>query len=229
MWAITEVLLMKAWMETRWRLLGACTYLALFLFLIRNKPTVTSVVIGLGTVITCGALMLAGTGVRSQAPWLFRGEGVTGSTQFTIALPVSRRRLLAVRAAAGLLEAAILTVLVACVVWTLFPALHAMMTAMDFAKLVVVCILFMALPYSATVFFNTLVDEPVPMIYAGYSTVLMLWLLHKVGPAVDVIRAWGENSPLITHRLPWPQMATMACLSVLLFWAAARSVETRES
>jgi hypothetical protein len=227
MWATTEVLLMKAWMETRWRLLGACAYPALFLFLDRQNPTVHGMVTGMGTVLTICAMMFAGTGVRSQAPALFR-EGVAGSTQFTISLPVSRRRLLTIRAAAGLMEAAILKLITALATWALVPVIRSAVAPADFARLVLIVLLFMSVPYSAVVFFNTLVDDPISGIYAGYSTTLVLWLLHQAGPAVDIIRVGGQNSPLVTHGLPWPQMATMVCLTLILFWAAIRSVETRE-
>jgi hypothetical protein len=184
-------------------------------------------VIGLGTILTMGAMMLAGTGVKAQAPALYR-EGLAGSTQFTISLPVSRRTLLAVRAIAGLLEAAALTLITAAVTWTWVPVMRSAAAPADFARLVFTVLLFMTAPYCAVIFVTTLLEEPLSGVYAGYGITFLLWILHKAGPAVDVIRAWGAESPLITHRLPWTQLATMAVLALILFWAAVRSVEARE-
>lgn len=58
------------------------------------------------------AILLGGSGVNSQAP-LGLSEGITGSTQFTISLPVTRLRLFAIRAAVGLVETAAMTALTA--------------------------------------------------------------------------------------------------------------------
>jgi hypothetical protein len=80
------MLLMKAWLETRWRLLAGFGYSLFFLAVNHRNPTVRGMVIGLGTLLTIGAMMLAGTGVKSQSPAGFP-EGLAGSTQFTIALP----------------------------------------------------------------------------------------------------------------------------------------------
>src|SRR5947209_2468133 len=104
MWECTEVLAMKAWLETRWRLLAGFGFAAFFIAVNHQNPSLRGMVIGLGTLLTIASMMLAGTGVKSQAPVGFP-EGLAGSTQFTISLPVSRVRLLAVRAVVGLLEA----------------------------------------------------------------------------------------------------------------------------
>ena len=57
----------------------------------------------------------------------------------------------------------------------------------------------------------------------------VLLVLSKYVPApVDIFRAWGPASPLITHRLPWSQMAASAGLATILFLAAVGVVQTRE-
>jgi hypothetical protein len=221
------MLLMKAWLETRWRLTAGFAYSLFFLALNHRNPTLRGMVIGLGTMLTLGAMMLAGTGVKSQSPAGFP-EGLAGSTQFTISLPVSRLRLLAVRTAVGLLETTALAVIIACLTWSLFPSIRSAATPAEFAKLILTALLFMTAPYCAVIFFMTFVDEPLSGVYAGWTLTLLLWILHHVAPAVDVIRAWGQESPLITHRLPWSQMATSVGLALLFFWAAVRIVQTRE-
>jgi hypothetical protein len=83
-------------------------------------------------------------------------------------------------------------------------------------------------PYCSAFLFETLLAEPFSMVIAGLGFGLMLWLLHHIAPAVDVIRAFGQASPLITHQLPWSQMATSAIVALILFVAAVRIVQTRE-
>lgn len=226
------MLVMKACLETRWRLAAVCAYSLICLAL--NYPQhalpaarTQGVLIALWTILSCFVMTLAGTGVRSQAPVGFP-EGLAESTQFTITLPVSRPRLLYVRAAVGLVEMLALTLILACLTWTLFPSVRAATTPGDFARLLLTTILWLAAPYCAALFFVTLLAEPLSLMCAGWSITLLLWLLHRSAPAVDIIRAFGQASPLITHRLPWSQIATCAGLTVVLFWAAVRVVQTRE-
>lgn len=226
------MLVMKAWLETRWRLLALFVYLLIFMamnYQSHNAPAANprSMLIGLGTLLAMGTLTIAGCGVKSQSPIGFP-EGLVGSTQFTIALPVSRLRLLAVRTAIGMLEMSVLTVFIGCVTWGLFNSLRASATPADFARLVLTALLFQTVPYGAAVLFVTFLEEPLSMVLAGWTIMFLLWVAHHIGPAVDVMRILGQASPLITHRLPWSQMATSVGLALLLFLAAVWILQTRE-
>src|ERR1700728_5060241 len=97
------MLLMKAWLETRWRLLAAFTYLLICLamnYQHHSAPGANSrgMLFSLGTILVLVSITLAGSGLKSQAPIGFP-EGLVGSTQFTISLPVNRQRLLITRTA----------------------------------------------------------------------------------------------------------------------------------
>jgi hypothetical protein len=178
-------------------------------------------------ILTFGALTLAVGGVKTQSPIGFP-EGLAESTQFTLALPVSRLRLMAVRAAVGLMETSAVTVFAGCMVWSLFPALRASTAPADFVRGVLTTLLWLTGPYCAALLFETFLPEPFSMVAGGWAFLLLLWLLHRIAPAVDIIRAFGPASPLITHRLPWPQMATSAGMALMLSFAAVRIVQTRE-
>ena len=189
------MLLMKAWLETRWRLLAAFVYLFICLainYQSRNSSSANGMLFALGTVLACGSLGLAGSGVKSQAPVGFP-EGLAGSTQFTISLPVSRRKLLAVRTSVGMLEILVVTVITACLAWGLFPSLRASATLGDFTKLVLAAILFISGPYFAAVFFATFLDEPLSLVYGGWTITFLLWVCHRTAPAVDIIRSFGPR------------------------------------
>jgi hypothetical protein len=223
------MLLMKAWLETRWRLIAAFAYpIALLALNYHHRaPESVKLLIGLGALVATGAMMLAGSGVKSQSPAGFP-EGLAGSTQFTIGLPVSRRRLWTVRAAFGLAESFALAVVVGCLAWTMLPSLRQAAPPADFARLFLVFLLFLTAVYGAHLLCLTVVDEPLSAVYAGWGLTLLLWLLHQTVPALDIVRAWGAESPLVTHRLPWSQMAVIAGLAGVLAWGAVRVVETHE-
>jgi hypothetical protein len=83
-------------------------------------------------------------------------------------------------------------------------------------------------PYCAAVFFGTFVDEPLSMMYAAWTITLLLWLAHRIAPVVDIVRVWSQASPLITHTLPWSQLAACAVIASTMLLGAVRIVQTRE-
>jgi hypothetical protein len=227
-----EMLWMKAWMETRWRLTALAVYMLISLaanYKSNQSPAANphGVLLFLWVLLAMCVMMLGGSGVKSQSAIGFP-EGLAGSTQFTISLPVSRRRLLAVRAVFGFFEAVAATLTFAGLTWALLPSVRASINPADFARLVLMTLLFLAGPYFAAVFFTAFVDEPLALVYAGWAFVLALWLLHKAGAAVDIMSSFTRSSPVVTHSLPWPQMATSAAVALIFLWGALRVVQTHE-
>ena len=221
------MLLTKAWMETRWRILGLAVCLLIALALNYRDPAGTAVLTTAWFMLTFLAISLGGSGVNSQAP-MGLSEGIAGSTQFTISLPVTRLRLLAIRASVGLMETAAVTALTAVLIWTLFPTTRQTTTPADFARLVLTTILFLTAPCCAHVFFSTWSEEPFSLAYAGGSLILVLLLCHHLTPGMDIIRAFGEASPLATHRLPWSQLMPSMIAAVILLLTAGLVVRRRE-
>ena len=232
-WRVAEMLAMKGWLETRWRLIGLIGMPAILLaikFSARHDPRTASLVLLLMWLsLTCAMVMMAGSGVKSQAPThISFPEGLAGSTQFTISLPVSRRLLVFVRAGIGLFEAFVATVIIAVAVWELFPSVSGSIAPSDFMRLVVATLLWLPVPYFAALLFQAFLVEPLNFFAAAYGLTFLLWLLHKISPAVDVVRAFGAESPLLTHRLPLSQLATAEVLAVILLLVAVCAVQRRE-
>jgi hypothetical protein len=221
------VLLMKAWMETRWRILGLAVYLLIALALKYRNPGGSGVLTTAWFMLTFLAILLGGSGVNSQAP-LGLSEGIAGSTQFTISLPVTRLRMLGTRAAVGLVETAAVTVLTALLIWALFPAVRETTTLADFARLVLTTIVFLTAPCCAHAFFSTWSEEPFSLAYAGGSLILLLLLCHHLTPGVDIMGAFGEASPLATHQLPWSQLTPSVIAALFLLLVAGLVVRRRE-
>lgn len=226
------MLAMKGWLETRWRLIGPFFFSILLIAInyhARLDPPGRNVLLPMWVVLSSFVILLAGSGVKAQGPThISFPEGLTESTQFTISLPVSRMVLLSVRAGVGLLETFAITIIVGCTVWNLFPAISGSMASADFARLVFSTLLWLPLPYCAALPAQAFLAEPWSMLPVGYGLVLILWLCHKVSPAVDVIRAFGQASPLVTHRLPLSQLATADFLAICLFLIAAWAVRRHE-
>src|SRR5215472_11250642 len=104
------MLWMKDWLETRWRFVFGLGLGAFLLINVAadNVPAdqpfaIVKLVNILAFFWAVIAIMLGGAGINTQAA--FRAtKGLHGSMYFTLALPVSRFRLLATRVAIGMLE-----------------------------------------------------------------------------------------------------------------------------
>ena len=232
-WRVAEALAMKGWLETRWRLIGLFGLPAILLamkYSARDDPrTASTVLLLMWLGFSCAMPLMAGSGVKSQAPThISFPEGLAGSTQFTISLPVSRKLLVFVRAGIGLFETFVATVTIATAVWELFPSVTRSIAPSDFVRLVLTTLLWLPVPYCAALLFQAFLVEPLNFFPAGYGLTLLLWLLHKISPAVDVIRAFGAESPLLTHRMPVSQLATAGLLATGLLLVAVWAVERRE-
>jgi hypothetical protein len=232
-WRVAEALAMKGWLETRWRLIGLIGMPAILLawkYSARDEPrTASTVLLLMWLSLSSAMVMMAGSGVKSQAPThISFPEGLAGSTQFTISLPVSRKLLVFVRAAIGLFEAFVATGIIAVAVWELFPSVSGSIAPSDFVRLVVATLIWLPVPYCAALLFQAFLVEPLNFFPAGYGLTFLLWLLHKISPAVDVVRAFGVESPLLTHRLPLTQLATAGLLAASLLLIAVWDVQRRE-
>jgi hypothetical protein len=194
-----------------------------------NLPTARLMLWLMWLVLSGYVSLLAGSGVKSQGPThISFPEGLAGSTQYTISLPVSRAVLIVVRAGIGLIEGFAATLIIAFALWQLFPSIAASMTLADYGRLVLSTLVWLPLPFCASLLAQAFLVEPLSLILAGYGLTLLLWLLHKISPAVDVVRAFGAESPLLTHRLPVSQLATAGLLAVTLLLVAVWAVQRRE-
>src|SRR5579863_1799006 len=119
----------KGWLETRFRLLfalgfGASYCIAIHAIKAPDGPSVGKPILGVAIMMTIAvaafSIMLSGAGIATQ-PSFQATKGLHGSTLFTLSLPVSRFRLLAVRAGIGWLEMAAASAAMCCAMWLVFP------------------------------------------------------------------------------------------------------------
>lgn len=219
----------KAWLETRWRLLMPLSMLLFVFFQEHSKGHLRldniQLLVTLPVFWMLAPAVLAGSGIATESP--FRAiKGIQGSRAFTLSLPVSRARLLAWRAMAGMTETAATVVIACCVAGLAFPEVRQVGLAggCQYAFTVVLC----CLPvYALSTLFATFLDQQWQII--GTMAVLFAcrWTIGN-GGLLAIFRAMGTASPLVTHVVPWSAIGFSAGIAALCFLAAAKIVQMRE-
>ncbi len=211
----------KSWLETRWRFIFSVG--AIFLIrlpgLFRDPPPADRLWFGLqlGSTLICifAALFLAGAGINSQTTYAAT-SGFHGSMLFTLSLPVSRRRLFFVRAAAGAIEAGL--VIAAMVGLTLYWAPFAVSASQVFQSgvRVLVC----ALPVYALSALLACVFDEVWQFTGATMCLAALWMLQSRSDLLarfSPLRGLSLVSYPATAPMPWaPLIASVAAAAVLL-------------
>ncbi|MGA8598705.1 MAG: hypothetical protein WB676_28650 [Bryobacteraceae bacterium] len=225
----------KAWLETRWRLLYAVALpvSALALpYIMGDAQSAKNAHVTMGVMASFGifnAVYLAGVGVKTQSPFAAM-KGVQGSIYYTLSLPVSRLRMLSVRAGVGLLEFAGVSAVVYGAAWLSFWLPRGSSTPFDLLELILAAITCTACFYFISVLLATFLDDTW-QIFGGIFMAMVVWFtVPRIlpPPAFNPFGFAGDASPLVTHNLPWPAMAISLILSAILFFVALRIVQTRE-
>jgi hypothetical protein len=173
-------------------------------------------------------LVTAGSGIDTETPFRVM-KGVHGSTAFILSLPVSRFRLFFARMLFVLATMVCFTVAVCALAWLVFPELRAF--ARQDGLGYVVCAL--ACGFSIlglATFFATFLDQQI-RILACMAVLLLPRLLENLVNApnsIDIFRAAGDLSPLITHVMPWAYLSLLFGLGTLSLLAALKVIQTRE-
>ncbi|MCP5110825.1 MAG: hypothetical protein GY953_08330, partial [bacterium] len=175
------------------------------------------------------SIMFAGAGIATQ-PSFQATKGLHGSTLFTLSLPVSRFRLLAVRAGLGWLEMAGFIGAMCCGLWILSPALRSAITPEEMFRQAVALVVCVTGLYCIPVLLATFLDDQWRL--SGSMIVFgALWWLFNYTPlpaSANIFRAMGDSSPLIAHTMPWLAMSISLGLAAVLFFAALKVVQSRE-
>jgi hypothetical protein len=235
----------KGWLETRVRLLFVCGFYAALLavfavvklpmsspFAAMHAPDQVKAIVRFGIAtyaVATASLQLAGAGITTQSSFQ-QSKGLYGSTLFTLSLPVSRFRLLAVRAGLGWLETAGFISALCGAAWIAFSPLRANFKPEEMAGYAATLIVCSLAIYAIPMLLATFLDEAGRM-FASLPVFVALWWLFNHTPlpaSVNIFRAMGEGSPLISHSMPWMAMAFSLGLAAILFFAALKIVQRLE-
>lgn len=228
------MLWLKGWLETRFRMFIPLFMISWLLFSVYSNAMPKRGILAIAqysmpVVVMMFFIILAGAGIMTQSP--FRAtKGLHGSMMFTVSLPVSRFRLVAVRAAIGWLEAACLVGLMCDCMWHLSAALRQMASQREVLEQAAVLVVCGSAAYFLSVVLATFLEDQWRIWGTMIAVAVAFWLSIKFSlPAgVDLIKAMGRGSPLVVHTIPWSAMGFSAVLSVVLFGVAVVIARMRE-
>jgi len=230
------MLWMKGWLETRWRFVFGLGF-GVFLLLnvvadnVPSDQQFASLKLVNVLALFCAfvAIMLGGAGINTQAA--FRAtKGLHGSMYFTLALPVSRLRLLATRVAIGMLELTTVIVVICTALWATVPQLKAQMTLPEIVMHGLAFAVSASSFYSVSVLLATFLDGQ----WQLWGSMIVIVVLRNVSnhlpvpAALDLFRPLTTDSPMVTHVFAWSGMALSLAIAAILFCLSMKIVQLRE-
>jgi hypothetical protein len=228
----------KAWLEVRWRFV----FMVGSILLVWLSPlwiTATGVHSGvaasrqwmglqLGSVLLyiMTAIYLAGSGINSQTLYAAT-TGFHGSMFFTLSLPVSRRRLLFVRAGLGALLTCSLVVIMVGYMLFLRPEATSALQALMYMTRVIVCTMAV---YALSVLLACVLDEMWQFMVACFIWVVVFVLQSKIDLVARVSPLRGINliSYPLTAPMPWTPLVASLMLTGVLLWMSVVVLQRKE-
>jgi ABC-type transport system involved in multi-copper enzyme maturation permease subunit len=159
---------------------------------------------------------------------------------FTLALPVSRWRLLATRAAVGIAEIGLLSLLPGLVISSLSPVIHRsypLSQALEFSLLWTICGAFIfMIGFLSSVVFSGEFTAPLVALFSLliYSAIVDIPAVDRyVADILDIMSGEGmpyfrQDTFLFTGPLPWSSLAIIVLLSFAMLAVAARTTRRQD-
>jgi hypothetical protein len=175
----------------------------------------------LGQMATLFAILLGTAGLLSQS----------GGALFTLSMPVSRRRLLGVRVAAGLAELFVLAVVPSLLIPLLSPAIGQHYGTGD-ALIHSVCLFVAASVFFSVAFLLSTVFSDawrpllIALVFAGALAIVEQLLLRS--PAQGLFGVMRGETWFRAGRLPWEGLFASAVVSATLLYGAAVNFARRD-
>lgn len=227
----------KGWLETRIRLVFIVALMVVVVGVQYSHqhthqgppamPALTAFVsLTLINVVLVGAIF-GGAGITTQPSFVVQ-RGVHGSTLYTVSLPVSRIRLLLVRATLGWCEAILAMTLFCAGLWFALPWLRVTMSGFEMVEYLAALLACGSVFYCVSVLLGSFLDDQ----WRAWGTMLVAGAFAFTSARVhlpafaDIFH--GITQLLTAHVMPWSAMAFSLALAAGLLVATARIVRTRE-
>ncbi len=158
-------------------------------------------------------------------------ESSRGTALFTLSLPVTRRRLLAVRAATGAVELALLA-LVPSLLIPLFSLL--IDESYSLAKVIVYVLMMIiggAVFYAFSILLSTIFSDQVKPLIIGIAVAFILstvTMLFKEFAPYSILNIMSGGSYFRTGELPWVGLGVSLAVAGAMFYLSLRIVERRD-
>ncbi len=221
----------KAWLETRWRfayLLVVTAALMLLPYSLKVPPNRWWVAfeVLIAFVGCLAGVYLAGSGINTQTFYSVT-SGFHGSMLFTLSLPVSRKRLLFVRATLGAAETCLVIILNEWVALHFRPEATGFTQALRYGIRALICVMAV---YALSVFVSCVLDEMWQ--FTGVGLVLVaVWFFQLRSATLahfSPLRGMSLISYPITGQIPWPPLLTSVIATIILLWLSIIAVERKE-
>jgi len=170
----------------------------------------------------------------------FLREQAEGTSDFTIALPATRRRMAAVRAAIGLLEMIALALVPALVVPVLSPLVHEAYPLLDTLRFALLWAVGGSLLFALSFLLSTLFSGEYTALLAAYvivfaHTLVAIW--RPVRPyhlnLMQTMGGWrvvhlGAQHEVLFGPLPWIRLTTIALLATTLMTISLERIQRQD-
>lgn len=223
----------KGWLETRLLLLVALFFFALNIAseLVRMAQPLANPAPALMDFLVLWVFvppLMAGNGIRTPAK--FRASADSHSSMYlTLSLPVSRFRLLAVRAFIGMMETAAVVIFGVGAIWIFLPSFRINASPQDAVLYTLTLLAHTGGFYFLSVLLATVIEGP----WRVWGTFLLIFgvrwtTMHLLPRSFDILAPIASETPLITHALPWKAISLCIGMAAICFAAASKVVESRE-
>jgi len=155
-------------------------------------------------------------------------ESTKGSALFTLALPITRRRLLGTRAGVGLAQCFAIAIVPSLVIPILSPAVGERFGLVD-ALAHGLCIFFVgAVFFSLASFLSTLFGDIWRPMLIAIGIACALAFASLVIPQLRIFSVMSGETYFRTGSLPWAGLLTSAVIATALLYSAAETLERRD-
>ncbi|HET8676219.1 MAG TPA: ABC transporter permease subunit, partial [Blastocatellia bacterium] len=158
-------------------------------------------------------------------------ESSRGTALFTLSLPVTRRRMLAVRAATGAIELALLAL-----VPSLLIPLFSLVIGESYspAKIIIYVLMTIiggAVFFALSILLSTIFSDQVKPIIIGIAVAFILTtvtMFFKKFAPYSILSIMSGDSYFRTGQLPWVGLAVSLAVAGAMFYLSLRLVERRD-
>ena len=208
-----------AWLDVRWRivLMAVANSALLLLFLDDAVPGDVWMrrLDALPLVFCMNAIVLAGAGIPTNVSQRPRAEP-HASVLYILSLPISRRRLVLVREAVGLLATWLIVTITLLVVWSAAASLRSDLPVAHFAEYVLCVLAAAAVAFGVSAVFATVLDQ----LWQTYASLAVVAVVVK---ALPITRIWRHA--LRQDGAPWT--VTVGLLVAVVIAAVLAAVSVR--
>jgi ABC-2 type transport system permease protein len=233
----------KAWLETRARFLvsfvGLVTIFSCVVFYEEKEAESWSVMSYYNHVLLGNQMLLALLWVLAVTLLMMGGllrEHALGAASFTLALPVSRRRLMNVRIGMGLVQASALAIVPSCAMYVVALTIGKAYSPAQFAFHLVLLLTGGSIFFAIAVLTSSLIEGEytAPAVSFGIAVLIALGLgSQRLKPFNPLEFMWGSEyldrqTNLLMGQIPWVNAVIWLSLAAILLLLAVQTICRRD-